>query len=249
MQYNEFLELVRKRRSIRRFKPDPIPDDYIEKMIEVARWAMSGGNGQPWEFIAVKDQDTKKRIVELIIEQDKYVWDIEKTREKELRHPAFRVSHGKPIEAFQDAPVFIVVCGDPRAVQATVLAAHFLLIEGGPFAHFMKNIANATTLLHLAAASLGLGSMWVSIQNTIEPRLKDLLDLPVELAIHTIVPVGYPAFIPAPPYRRPVKEILHYEKYDRSKYRSGDDIVSFMALVRKRTAANYPDELEGYVAP
>lgn len=242
MQYEEFLELVKQRRSIRKFKLNPIPDSYVEKMIEVARWAQSGGNGQPWEFIVVKDRDMKNEIVALIVEQNKYTWDIEKTRVKELRHPSFRGGHAKSIESFQDAPVFIVVCGDPRAVQATVLITHFLPNEGGPFAHFLKNMANATQLLNLAAASLGLGAMWVSVNRTIEPRLKDLLDVPVELAIHTIVPVGYPAYTPAPPYRRELKEIIHCESYDRSKYRSGDDIYNFILRLRQRTLSAYPDE-------
>ena len=47
MQIDEFLELVSKRRSVRKFKPDAIPPSDIEKMIEAARWAMSGANAQP----------------------------------------------------------------------------------------------------------------------------------------------------------------------------------------------------------
>ena len=43
MDYNVFLELVKKRRTIRDFRPDPVPDDYVEKIIEAARWA-------PWEL-------------------------------------------------------------------------------------------------------------------------------------------------------------------------------------------------------
>lgn len=242
MQYDGFIEIVRNRRSIRKFKPDPIPDGAIEKMVEAARWAMSGGNAQPWEFIAVKNPDTQQKIVDLIIEQDKYTWDIERTREKDLRHTAFRGGHSSAIESFQDAPVFIVICGDPRAVQASVLITHFLPNEGGPFAHFLKNMANATQILHLAAASLGLGSMWVSVNSTVEPRMKALLDVPVELAIHTVVPVGYPISVPAPTYRREVKEILHYEKYDRAKYRSGDDIYNFILRLRGRMTAAYPEE-------
>jgi nitroreductase len=61
MEIEQFLDVVRKRRSIRQFKPDPIPNEYIEKMIDVARWAMSGGNGQPWEFIVVKNRETIKK--------------------------------------------------------------------------------------------------------------------------------------------------------------------------------------------
>ena len=61
MQIDQFLELARKRRTIRRFKPDPVPDEYIAKMIEAASWAASGGNAQPWEFIVIKDKETKHK--------------------------------------------------------------------------------------------------------------------------------------------------------------------------------------------
>jgi len=47
MQIDEFLELVKKRRSIRRFKPDPIPEECVMKILEAGRWAMSGANAQP----------------------------------------------------------------------------------------------------------------------------------------------------------------------------------------------------------
>ena len=72
MQIDEFLDLARKRRSIRKFKPAPVPDEYIEKIIEAGRWAMSGANGQPWEFIVVKDKETIKKIVEVYHDGQKY---------------------------------------------------------------------------------------------------------------------------------------------------------------------------------
>jgi nitroreductase len=56
MQIDDFLELVKSRRSIRVFKPDPVPRETIEKILEAARWAMSGANGQPWEFVVVQDR-------------------------------------------------------------------------------------------------------------------------------------------------------------------------------------------------
>ena len=59
MEYASLLSLVQQRRSIHRFKPDPIPDEYIEKILEVARWAPSGLNMQPWEFIVVKSRSSK----------------------------------------------------------------------------------------------------------------------------------------------------------------------------------------------
>ena len=58
MQFDEFVKLVRRRRSVRKFKPDPVPEEYIKEVLEAARWAMSGANGQPWEFIVIDDQGT-----------------------------------------------------------------------------------------------------------------------------------------------------------------------------------------------
>ncbi len=239
MQVDEFLELARKRRSIRRFKPTPIPDEYVEKIIEAARWAMSGANAQPWEFIVVKDKAVKHKIVDLYAESQQRTWDIEKTRIKELRHLAFVDGPPTDSSGFEDAPVFIVVCGDPRTVQATVLITHFLPNEGGQAAHFLKNMANATMMLHLAAAALGLGSRWVSINCTMETPLKALLGVPEELTIPTVVPVGYPAYEPAPSYRRALKEIVHFERYDQSRFRTGEDIFQFLLELRRRTKPAY----------
>jgi 5,6-dimethylbenzimidazole synthase len=60
--YDMLLELVKTRMSVRKFRSDPIPEDTINKILEVARWAMSGANSQPWEFIVVTDPDTKKQL-------------------------------------------------------------------------------------------------------------------------------------------------------------------------------------------
>ena len=58
----ELLEAIRTRRAIRKFKPDPVPPELIEKMLESARWAPSSVNSQPWEFIVVTDPEIKKKI-------------------------------------------------------------------------------------------------------------------------------------------------------------------------------------------
>ncbi len=244
IQIGEFLQLVRKRRSIRRFKPDPIPDEDVEKILEAGRWAMSGANGQPWEFIVVKDQDTKDKMAEQYVEHRKREYNIERTRVEELRQPMFTVPPTGP-PSFQHAPVIIVVVGDRRTYQATVLSPHFLLPgEGGVDATYLKGVANATMLLHLTAAVLGLGSQWFSVGGLWNDTLKGLLGVPAELTIHTIVPIGYPAYKSPPPYRRELKEIVHYEKYDHSKYRTDDDMYNFIVDLRRRTRAAYDVPLQ-----
>ncbi len=241
MRIDEFLELSRKRRCIRRFKPDPIPDEYVGKIVEAARWAMSGANGQPWEFIAVKDRETINKMAEQYLEVQKRVHHIERTRVEELRQPKYAAGGPVGLPGFKDAPVIIVVLGDRRTLQATVLAPHFLPPgEGGdPDATYLKNVGNATMLIHLAVAALGLGSQWCSVNGLFVRPLQELLDIPAEIIPHTIVPIGYPAYEPPLPYRREVKEILHYDKYDHSKYRTDEDIYNFILDLRRRTRSAY----------
>lgn len=236
MKIDEFLELVKRRRSIRNFKSTLIPDEYVEKILEAARWAMSGGNAQPWEFIVVRDPRTKDKIGKAIFEQRKIEFEIEQTRIRDLRHPGLL----KPpdIPDFREAPVLIVVCGDRRTLMAIVLSHNFIGGEGGPGAPYLKNMANATQNMQLAAVALNLGSGWISIGRSVEGSIKAILGVPDFLEIHTIVPVGYAKYEP-PPLTRPLKEIVHFEKYDRSKFRSIDEIINFLRKLRKRSRAGY----------
>lgn len=58
----DFMDVVMKRRSIRRYKPDPVPDQVLDQMLEAARLAPSGGHRQPWHFVIVKDPETKGKL-------------------------------------------------------------------------------------------------------------------------------------------------------------------------------------------
>ncbi len=57
MNPNDLLELIKTRRSIRSFKPDPVPDEAITTILEAARWCQSASNKQPWRFIVVKSKE------------------------------------------------------------------------------------------------------------------------------------------------------------------------------------------------
>ena len=56
------MEVIGKRRSIRKYKQNPVPDELITQILEAARLAPSGSNRQPWHFIVVKDPETKKKL-------------------------------------------------------------------------------------------------------------------------------------------------------------------------------------------
>lgn len=214
-----------------------VPDESIMKIIEAARWAMSGGNAQPWEFIVVKEQDTKDKIANALFEQRKIEYSLERTRMERLRHPGLADPPRMP--ALRDAPVLIVVCGDRRTLMATVQANSLIPGEGMTGAPYLKNMANATQNMQLAATALGLGSGWVSISRSSEQSIKGILDVPDLIEIHCIVPVGYPAYRASPGYRRDLKQIVHLERYDRKRFRSMDEIIQYIVDLRKRTRRTY----------
>ena len=58
----DILDVLTSRKSIRRYKPDPVPDEMIEKILEAARWAPTGENYQPWRCIVIRDQETSNKI-------------------------------------------------------------------------------------------------------------------------------------------------------------------------------------------
>ncbi|HQI25459.1 MAG TPA: nitroreductase family protein, partial [Smithella sp.] len=62
----EFLKVITERRSIRKFKPDEVPDEIIHALIEAARLAPSGENCQPWRFVVIKNQECKDRLAEVV---------------------------------------------------------------------------------------------------------------------------------------------------------------------------------------
>ena len=106
----EIIEMIKSRRSIRKYKAAPVEDEKLNKVLEAARWAPSAGNRQPWEFVVVKDPSIRRRIADVA-----------------------------PYGGFiADAPVMIAVVVDPRkdpthyiedgAIATThiMLAAHAL---------------------------------------------------------------------------------------------------------------------------
>ena len=180
--YDTLLKLVKTRMSVRKFRPDPIPDDTIHKILEVARWAMSGANSQPWEFIVVTDAEIKKQLRDAYSEYNTdFIFWMEQQREYNLRHPSYQVKNdpheslrfNKAKANWHQAPAVIVVLGDGRRQWGTVMGAHTF---GRDQSHLTDGLANACLLLHLAIASLGLTSEWVSIH--IEEPHKRILGVP-----------------------------------------------------------------------
>ncbi len=226
MEYEAFLQLVKRRRNTRFFKPDPLPEGTVEKLIEAAHWANSGSNAQPWEFIVVTDPGQKQKLLDIYQSYEISSHKMELTRNDRWKHPGRAREPGPP--RFKDAPVLIVIAADQRTMMASVVTATLY-----PESHtFHMNIATAVQILHLAAASLGLASEWVSIGNQIEERVKAALDIPADFRVYVMAPIGYPAREPAKVGRRDIKDIIHLNRFEPAKYRSDEQVLDFILSLR-----------------
>lgn len=232
LTYDDLLELVRKRRSNRRFKPDPVSDDLVDKIIEVARWAPSGANSQPWEFVVIKEKETREKIYEIIAAQGEMNRRVEMTRPPELRHHT-----GEPGRrpGYMDAPVFIIACGDPRLRACYPASA--ALTRGKE--NLISGMASAFLYMHLAATTLGLGSQWVSTTASAVPQaqLKVLLNIPTKLEIYDMMVLGYPSGQPRPKLTRERAEMVHREKFDVSRFKTGEQVKQYVMSVNRGGAA------------
>lgn len=206
MEYDNLLEIIKRRRTIRKFKPEPVPDDAIKKVIDAARWAPSAANTQPWEFVIVKDQDMRKKMGHVVSET------------------AEHRSGGKiPVQPyFVEAPVLIVVCGDPRLMEACPTGDVREEL-------FYSSLAAAIQNMLLACTALGFeGSVWGTVGPLASVRIKEMLNIPQVLKVSAVVPLGYPAVHPQPTFRREIHEISHNEKYEWGKFREDGKIQEFI---------------------
>jgi 5,6-dimethylbenzimidazole synthase len=229
MDYEGLVGLVKTRRSIRSFKTDSVSDEDVDKIIEVARWAPSGANSQPWEFIVLKDKETKDRIVDIVKEQSEHSRRAELTRAEDLRFPGASGPIREP--GYKNAPVFIILCGDPRTIEAYPLLTSYIRGDS----HFASGLASAFLYMSLAATTLGLGSQWVSATGHpyVKCLLGELLEIPERLVIYDMMALGYPAHQPKGRFIREKADMVHYGRYDRTKYRSNTEIRNYIAGLRK----------------
>ena len=230
MDYPELLELLKTRRSIRAFTSYPVPDEMVDKVIEAARWAPSGANSQPWEFIVIRNQETKDRMAGIVRAQMELGHKAELTRAPELRRPSAARPASDP--AWAAAPVLILVCGDPRVSKSFPLLTY---LERGQ-SHFVSGLAGAFLQMTLAVASLHLGCHWVSHVGTgyCSALIKELLGIPEDYVIYDMLAVGYPAMQPAPRLVRERDAMTHHERYDPAKHRSDEQIREYLISLRAK---------------
>jgi nitroreductase len=226
MNYDSFLELVKKRRSIRRFKPDPIPDEYVDKIIEAARWAPSGFNTQPWEFIVIKDEKLRDDVMQ-IIRPARPAGASGFSKLEDMCEPWMRQKLQPALDLemdYQNAPVLILLFGDPRTQLGLPM-----VVRCDPHRKqvvYLSSLANAFLYMHLAATTLGLASQWVS--HVASPHnhclLKNLLHIPNQMEVYDMIALGYPAHKSRPKLMRPLDKMIHRDRFSEEDFRTDEEV-------------------------
>ena len=172
----DVYECVRSLRTVRQYRPEPVPEPVVMKVLRAGRWAPSSRNQQPWRFIVITDGQTLARIGEI-------------------------ATSGR------------FVAGAPMAIAVVMADADSPGLDAG----------RAIQHMELVAWSEGLGTCFVGLEEGDQKqRVKELLEIPADAELITVLPFGYRAdgVRGGGKRRRPMSEIVHGERFGQ-RYRTG----------------------------
>ena len=185
----DIMQAIKERRSVRRYRPDPVPEEILNAVLEAARWAPSWANTQCVRYVVVKDPDTKAKLAEALL------W----------HNPA-----GNPAtEAVRSAPLVIVACAETG--KSGFYKGEARTDKGDCF---MLDVGIAIENLALAAHSLGLGTVHVAYIDA--KKMEKILQVPEGVRVVELTPLGYPDGPVKGPGRKELSEIVFYEKYGQT---------------------------------
>ena len=195
----DLFETIRTTRSMRRLKPDPVPNELIRKILEAGVCAPSGGNMQRWRFLVIRDPKVKETVGALY----KRAWDQQVAPRYRSGEPAPGMSRERFLRLLDaaeylaahihEAPVWIVPC-----------------LEGGtPTRTSGSSIYPAVQNMLLAARALGLGATLTTLYLQFEKEAEAALGLPSGVHSYALLPIGYPIGRFGPVRRVPLADIVY----------------------------------------
>ena len=179
----EVIEAIKNRRSIRRYKPDPVDDKTVEQILEAARWAPSWANTQTWRFVVVRDSDLKAQLADTL----------------STNNPA--------TNAVKNAPIAIVACA--QVGRAGCYHGEPVTDKGDSWHMFDAGLAMQN--LTLAAHALGLGT--VHIGSFDAGKAAEIIGVPEGYCVVEMTPLGYPDQEAKAPPRKALSEIAFDDKF------------------------------------
>lgn len=219
-RYDQLLEVLRHRRAVRGYQDRPVEEEKVQKLLEAGRWAPSGANSQPWEFVVVEDDETITEIGDVFVTYyDERYGD---------EDPGFPVDNKRWM---RDVPLYIAPIGDRRIPEKA-----YPQIEGEEQLNeeiFQHSLANCIYAIWLAATTLGLSTTSASCFSTHKREIRDILDVPDVYDLPAILPVGYPHRYQQTRYREPLEQLVHREKYDAERFLSEGELMAKIEQIRR----------------
>lgn len=206
-------EAMRTQRAIRRLKPDPVDDQLVLQLVELALKAPTGSNAQNWEFVVVRDRAVKERLGAL----NRRAWSVyggigrwlNRNQPKMLR---LMDAVQWQADNFAEIPVLIIAClRGPRLPFPPVMATSY-------YGSIYPSVQN----LLLAARSAGLGAALITLPLWSTFLARRALGLPWSVTPCAVVPIGWPTGRYGPTTRRPVGEVVHLDRYGNQPFRGAN---------------------------
>ena len=196
------LDSIRSRRSIRRYRPDPIPREWVRALLEAARWAPSAHNRQPWRFAVVEDPRLKARLARAMGER--LAADL---RQDGVPEERIAEDVARSYERIVSAPLAIVVClsmleMDRYPDERRQAAERTMAIQ---------SVAMAGQNMLLMAHALGLGACWICAPLFCPEAVQEALGLPSDWEPQGMILVGFPAGLPRGKPRRPIEAFTIFQ--------------------------------------
>ena len=228
----DLIETLRSTGAAREFRPDPVPDDVLARLLDTARFAPSGGNRQAWRVIVLRDPERRRRLRELytaswyeylaqgaaglvawapITDRDAEAAAVARAGEMEALAVA---GPGGFAEHFDEVPVILVLLANLRGLAAIDRdLPRYTLVGGASIYPFAWN-----TLL--AARAEGLGGVITTMPIRREPELKALLEVPGDFAVAAVIALGYPVTQPTRLTRQPVETFTTVDTFGGRPFRA-----------------------------
>ena len=218
----EFFETLFSARAMRRYSDEPIPEDILVKLIEAAHAGPSGSNRQSRHWIVVRDPEQKQRLADLnrrfvsrYLEANRDAANPHVTPEKRQR---FLAAVEYQMEHLHEVPAIVIACAD------MVVTPQGAFGEGVQAA---TEVWGAVQNLLLAARALGVGSVPTTLGLVDRDAAREVLNLPDHILPMVLVPLGWPTGNFGPIRRRPLEEVLHWDRYDAASAEATPAVGAF----------------------
>jgi nitroreductase len=213
----ELRDVMRSTAAVREFTRDPVPDEVLHRILDLARFAPSGGNRQGWRVLVVREATTRAALAQLTAPAAQRYTAQQRAGENPWNSvvptsvDAETIERTEPpprlTEPFVQAPVVLVICLDLRLVAATdQYLSRVGIVSGASIYPFAWNIL-------LAARQEGLGGTITTLAVAEEPTLQELLGLPPHVAVCALMPLGRPVRQLTRLSRKPVSDFTMRERW------------------------------------